>query len=105
MCVCVRVYVCVCACVRVCMCVRVCLCACVCVRECVLVSFSSLSSFYPLPPLQLTKSPECSDCKVFATDTILATLMTCARSSYSWDIVVQVGMVHKTKCILSSPVK
>ena len=40
--------------------------------------------------LQLTKSPECSDCKVFATDTILSTLMTCARSNYSWDIVVQV---------------
>lgn len=56
--------------------------------------------------LQLTKSPECNDCKVFATDTILATLMTCARSSYSWDIVVQVGMVHmcKTKYTCSSPV-
>jgi translation initiation factor 3 subunit D len=38
---------------------------------------------------RLTKSPECSDCKVFATDTILTTLMTCARSNYSWDIVVQ----------------
>lgn len=37
---------------------------------------------------QLTKSPECRDCKVFATDAILATLMTCARSKYSWDIVV-----------------
>lgn len=35
----------------------------------------------------LAKSPECSDCRVFATDTILATLMTCARSKYSWDIV------------------
>lgn len=41
-------------------------------------------TFYP----QLTKSPECKDCKVFATDAILATLMTCARSKYSWDIVV-----------------
>ena len=39
-------------------------------------------------PFQLTKSPECRDCKVFATDAILATLMTCARSKYSWDIVV-----------------
>lgn len=35
---------------------------------------------------RLAKSP---DCKVFATDTIIATLMTCARSNYSWDIVVQ----------------
>jgi len=35
------------------------------------------------------KSPECSDCQVFATDIILATLMTCARSKYSWDIVVE----------------
>lgn len=35
--------------------------------------------------LQLTKS---SECKVFATDAILATLMTCARSKYSWDVVV-----------------
>ena len=25
---------------------------------------------------------------MFATDAILATLMTCARSKYSWDIVV-----------------
>ena len=38
---------------------------------------------------QLTKSKECDDCKVFATDAILATLMTCARSKYSWDIVAQ----------------
>ena len=44
----------------------------------------NFSYFYP----QLTKSPECRDCKVFATDAILATLMTCARSKYSWDIVV-----------------
>ena len=36
---------------------------------------------------QLVKSPECSDVKVFATDAILATLMTCSRSKYSWDIV------------------
>ena len=43
----------------------------------------------PFPPPQLAKT---SGCKVFATDTILATLMTCARSSYSWDIVVEVGM-------------
>ena len=28
--------------------------------------------------------------KVFATDTIVATLMACARSQYSWDIVVTV---------------
>lgn len=55
--------------------------------------FFFLSSSSPAL-LQLTKSPECSDCKVFATDTIMATLMTCARSNYSWDIVVQVGMVH-----------
>ena len=39
--------------------------------------------------MQLAKSPECSDCQVFATDIILATLMTCARSKYSWDIVVE----------------
>ena len=26
---------------------------------------------------------------MFATDTILATLMCCTRSAYSWDIVVQ----------------
>merc|ERR1712008_121695 len=29
------------------------------------------------------------DANVFATDTILATLMCCTRSIYSWDIVVQ----------------
>jgi len=29
------------------------------------------------------------DANVFATDAILATLMTCTRSAYSWDIVVQ----------------
>lgn len=29
------------------------------------------------------------DANVFATDTILATLMCCSRSIYSWDIVVQ----------------
>merc|ERR1719481_1690597 len=29
------------------------------------------------------------DANVFATDTILATLMSCNRSIYSWDIVVQ----------------
>ena len=40
---------------------------------------------------QLVKRPSCSDCKVFATDAILATLMTCGRSKYSWDIVVQVS--------------
>lgn len=38
---------------------------------------------------RLVKRPSCSDCKVFATDAILATLMTCGRSKYSWDIVVQ----------------
>ena len=36
---------------------------------------------------KLTKSQ--SDVNVFATDTILATLMCCTRSAYSWDIVVQ----------------
>ena len=35
------------------------------------------------------KNKEHSDCKVFATDAILATLMTCARSNYSWDITAQ----------------
>jgi translation initiation factor 3 subunit D len=29
------------------------------------------------------------ECNVFATDAILTTLMTCARSVYSWDIIVQ----------------
>ena len=58
-----------------------------------LFSSSSLFLFSPFPPLpfpppQLSKT---SGCKVFATDTILSTLMTCARSSYSWDIVVEVG--------------
>ena len=42
--------------------------------------------------LQLVKRPSCSDCKVFATDAILATLMTCGRSKYSWDVVVQVSI-------------
>ena len=28
--------------------------------------------------------------KVFATDAIVATLMACARSQYSWDIIVTV---------------
>ena len=50
--------------------------------------FSMLSYYYFYIHFQLTKSQECRDCKVFATDTILATLMTCARSKYSWDIVV-----------------
>merc|ERR1711934_626666 len=36
---------------------------------------------------KLTKSQ--NDVNVFATDTILATLMCCTRSAYSWDIVVQ----------------
>jgi len=36
---------------------------------------------------KLTKSQ--SDVNVFATDAILATLMCCTRSAYSWDIVVQ----------------
>merc|ERR1711962_294956 len=36
---------------------------------------------------KLSKSQ--SDVNVFATDTILATLMCCTRSAYSWDIVVQ----------------
>ena len=36
-------------------------------------------------------------CKVFATDAILATLMTCTRSQYSWDIVVQ---VTNTVCVI-----
>lgn len=35
--------------------------------------------------LQLAKSKG----NVFATDTILATLMCCTRSVYSWDIIVQ----------------
>lgn len=35
----------------------------------------------------MTKSQ--NDVNVFATDTILATLMCCTRSAYSWDIVVQ----------------
>lgn len=42
----------------------------------------------PLPPpssLQLAKTQG----NVFATDAILATLMGCTRSVYSWDIVVQ----------------
>ena len=39
--------------------------------------------------LQLCK--ECPDCRVFATDAILATLMTCSRSIYSWDIVIEVN--------------
>ena len=30
-----------------------------------------------------------TDANVFATDSILATLMCCTRSQYSWDIVVQ----------------
>ena len=30
-----------------------------------------------------------SDANVYATDSILATLMTSGRSAYSWDIVVQ----------------
>lgn len=30
-----------------------------------------------------------ADANVFATDSILATLMCCTRSQYSWDIVVQ----------------
>ena len=36
---------------------------------------------------KLSKSQ--SDVNVFATDAILATLMCCTRSAYSWDIVVQ----------------
>ena len=36
---------------------------------------------------KLTKSQP--DVNVFATDSILATLMCCTRSVYSWDIVVQ----------------
>ena len=36
---------------------------------------------------KLTKTQ--SDVNVFATDAILATLMCCTRSAYSWDIVVQ----------------
>ncbi|XP_064406956.1 eukaryotic translation initiation factor 3 subunit D-like [Halichondria panicea] len=36
---------------------------------------------------KLVKSPECADVKVFGTDIILSTLMTCSRSKYSWDIV------------------
>merc|ERR1719295_946961 len=36
---------------------------------------------------KLTKTQ--SDVNVFATDSILATLMSCTRSVYSWDIVVQ----------------
>lgn len=83
----------------------VCGCMHVCMRPFAPLFFISSSSSSTI--LQLTKSPECSDCKVFATDTILATLMTCARSSYSWDIVVQVDMAHthKTNYMFSSPVK
>jgi len=44
--------------------------------------------------LQLSKT---SGCKVFATDAILATLMTCARSKYSWDVVVQVCVCGPTQ--------
>lgn len=39
--------------------------------------------------LQIAK--ENKDCSVFATDAILATLMTSPRSAYSWDIIVQVS--------------
>ena len=53
-------------------------------------------SCLPLSSLtQLARSPECSDCKVFATDAILATLMTMTRSKYSWDIVVHVSRVQE----------
>ncbi len=46
-------------------------------------------------PSQLVKSPECADVKVFGTDAILSTLMTCSRSKYSWDIVAtRVGENH-----------
>lgn len=45
----------------------------------VLTFFSLLSSW------QLAKTQG----NVFATDAILATLMSCTRSVYSWDIVVQ----------------
>lgn len=42
-----------------------------------------MSLFYS--SLQLAKTQG----NVFATDAILATLMSCTRSVYSWDIVVQ----------------
>ena len=45
---------------------------------------------------QLAKQ-ERDTCKVFATDAILATLMTCTRSRYSWDIVVNVSH-HNPTC-------
>ena len=50
--------------------------------------------------------------KVFATDTIVATLMACARSQYSWDIVVTVmeetvivliSIGHSAACICDVP--
>lgn len=41
--------------------------------------------FLCLPSWQLAKTQG----NVFATDAILATLMSCTRSVYSWDIVVQ----------------
>jgi translation initiation factor 3 subunit D len=40
------------------------------------------------PVIRKLARPE-SDINVFATDAILATLMCCTRSVYSWDIVVQ----------------
>lgn len=48
------------------------------------LSVSSHLSF-SLSSLQLAKTQG----NVFATDAILATLMSCTRSVYSWDIVVQ----------------
>ena len=41
-----------------------------------------------VPFAQIAK--ENKECNVFATDAILATLMTSPRSAYSWDIIVQV---------------
>ena len=36
-------------------------------------------------------------CKLFATDAILGTLMTCTRSQYFWDMIVQ---VTNTVCLI-----
>lgn len=45
----------------------------------------SILGTFSLVFLQLAKTQG----NVFATDAILATLMSCTRSVYSWDIVVQ----------------
>merc|ERR1719414_2284092 len=47
-----------------------------------------------------------ADANVFATDSILATLMCCTRSQYSWDIVVQKigGKISSTRGIIRSSI-